>query len=388
MRSFAHAAGPLGQRPTSAGLSPRAAVPEFKPGGDFTVGVEEELMLVDSAGELLGAAAAALVDSMRGATPLDGVVNGEIYADQLELNSPVCMSAEDVVRHLRRLRARVADGGARAMAVGLHPTASVGTAVFAPSPRYDAIVAEYAGLLRTPTAAVQVHVGLPDPDMAMLAYRGLRPRLAVLSALAAGTPYWHGRDSGLASARSAILRSYPRTPVPPLLGSWDEYVTRTELLMAAAEVPDHTYVWWDLRPRPELGTLEVRVMDAQTSLSRIAGLTALAQGIARHAVEAPDPEELSDDVIAVNDHHVLRHGLDARIVDVDATMRPLREIAGRTVAQARAVLAPDGLDGPLEVVEQMLLEPGEPARQRQLVAAGGLRALLADLVARTADASG
>jgi carboxylate-amine ligase len=72
----------------------------------------------------------------------------------------------------------------------------------------------------------------------------------VLSALAAGTPYWHGRDSGLASARSPILRSYPRTPVPPLLWSWDEYVTRTELLMAAAEVPDHTYVWWDLRPRP------------------------------------------------------------------------------------------------------------------------------------------
>ena len=158
--------------------------------------------------------------------------------------------------------------------------------------------------------------------------------------------------------------------------------------MAAAEVPDHTYVWWDLRPRPELGTLEVRVMDAQTSLSRVAGLTALVQGIARHAVEAPDPEELSDDVIAVNDHRVLRLGLDARIVDVDATMRPLREIAARTVSQARAVLSPDGLDGPLEVVEQMLLEPGEPARQRQLVAAGGLTALLADLVARTADATG
>jgi carboxylate-amine ligase len=387
VKSFAHAVGPLGQSPTSPGPSRRAAVPEFSPGGDFTVGAEEELMLVDAAGELLGAAAAPLVDSMCGATPLDGVVKGEIYADQLELNSPVCVSAEDVVGHLRRLRARVADGGVRAMAVGLHPTASLGTAVFAPSPRYDAIVAEYAGLLRTPTAAVQVHVGLPDPETAMLAYRGLRPRLAVLSALAAGTPYWHGRDSGLASARSAILRSYPRTPVPPLVRSWDEYVTRTELLMAAAEVPDHTYVWWDLRPRPELGTLEVRVMDAQTSLSRVAGLAALVQGIARHATEAPDPEELSDDVIAVNDHRVLRHGLDARIVDVDATMRPLREIAGRTVSQARAVLSADGLEGPLEVVEQMLLEPGEPARQRRLVATGGLTALLADLVSRTADTS-
>jgi carboxylate-amine ligase len=345
-------------------------------------------MVVDSAGELMGAAAVPLVDSLLGAAHLDGVVKREIYADQVELNSPVCVSAEDVVSHLRRLRARVADQGVRAMGVGVHPSAPLGTAVLAQSPRYEAIVAEYAGLLRTPTASVQVHVGLADRETAMLAYRGLRPRLSVLSALAAGTPYWHGRDSGLASARSAILRSYPRTPVPPLLRSWDEYVTRTELLIAAAELPDHTYVWWDLRPRPELGTLEVRVMDAQTSLSRVAGLTALAQGIARHAVEEPDPGDLSDDVIAVNDHRVLRHGLDARIVDVDGTMRPLREIAGRTVSQARAALAPDGLDAPLEVVEQMLSEPGEPARQRRLVAAGGMSALLADLVARTAPASG
>jgi len=365
-----------------------ATVPDFNPGGDFTVGVEEELMLVDTAGVLLGEAAAPLLVALRTETHPDGAVKGEIYADQVELNSPVCVSAEDVVRHLRCLRARVANQGVEAMAVGLHPSASMGTAVITPSPRYDAIVGEYAGLLRTPTAAVQVHVGLPDTETAMLAYRGLRPRLAVLSALAASTPYWHGLDSGLASARLAILRSYPRTPVPPLLRSWDEYVTRTELLMAAAEVPDHTYVWWDLRPRPELGTLEVRVMDAQASLARIAGLTALVQGIARHTVDSPDPAELSDDVIAVNDHRVLRHGLDARIVDVDATMRPLREIAGRTVAQARAVLAPDGLDGPLAVVEKMLLDDGEPARQRRLVAADGMAALLADLVARTANANG
>jgi carboxylate-amine ligase len=272
------------------------------------------------------------------------------------------------------------------MAVGVHPSAPVGTAVIAASPRYAAIADEYAGLLRTPTAALQVHVGLSDPETAMLVYRCLRPRLSLLSALAASTPYWHGLDSGLASARSAILRSYPRTTVPPLLRAWDEYVARTEQLMAAAEVPDHTYVWWDLRPRPELGTLEVRVMDAQTSLSRIAGLTALVQGIARHAVEAPDAQDLSDDIIAVNDQRVTRHGLDARIVDVDvdATIRPVREIGRRILAQARAVLAPDGLDAPLDVVEQMLVEPGEPARQRHLVASGAVTALLDDLVARTA----
>lgn len=379
--------------PAASALAPdvarsACAVPAYQSGAEFTVGVEEELMVVDAEGELLGAAAAPLVDLLRRSTPGFGVVTGEIYADQVELNSPACATAEDVVRSLRALRTWVADRGVHTMSVGVHPSAPLGEAAIAPSPRYDAIVGEYAGLLRTPTAALQVHVGLPDTDTAMLAYRGLRARMPLLRALAAGSPYWHGVDSGLASARSAILRSYPRTTVPPRLRSWQDYLTRTEALVVTAEVPDHTYVWWDLRPRPELGTLEVRVMDAQPSLSRVAGLTALVQGIARRAVEAPDPEELSDDVTAVNDHRVARHGLDARIVDVDGTLRPLRDIADRVLAEAREMLTPDGLDRPLEVVEEMLLEPDEPARQRHLVATRGMPALLSDLVARTADVWG
>lgn len=387
MDSYAHLSGPTPSPTTEPARASRRgpAVPAYHPGGDFTVGVEEELMLVDEGGEMLGAAAAPLAASLHRQMHGGGGVTGELYVDQIELNTPICASAEDVARSLRGLRTWVADGGVRAMGVGVHPSAPLGTADITASPRYDAIVAEYAGLIRTPTAALQVHVGVPDSHTAMLAFRGLRPRLPLLSALAAGSPHWHGVDSRLATARTAILRSYPRTTVPPLLRSWHDYVTRIEALMVAAEVPDHTYVWWDLRPRPELGTLEVRVMDTQTSLSRVAGLTALVQGIARRAVEAPDPLQLSDDIVAVNDYRVVRHGLDAQIWDVDGTQRPLREVAGRVLAEAREVLAPDGHDGPLDVVEEMLREPGEPTRQRQLLASGGMPALLADLVARTAE---
>lgn len=363
-------------------------VPPFRPGGDFTVGVEEELMLVDGAGELLGHDAAEVVASLARSIPSGGRVTGEVYADQVELNTPACPGAEDVVGSLRGMRDGVVARGARPMAVAVHPSAPLGGACFVPSPRYDAIIAEYAGLLRTPTAALQVHVGLPDTETLVLAYRALRHRLPLLRALAAGSPYWHGVDSGLASARAAILRSYPRTTVAPLLRSWDEYVERTESLVAAAELADHTYVWWDLRPRPELGTLEVRVMDAQPSLARVAGLTALVQGIARRAAEAPDRDDLSDDVVAVNDHRAAREGLDPRVVDVDGAVRPLREVATRVVAEAREALAPDGLEGPLEVVDEMLLEPGEPARQRLVHASGGMPALLADLLARTTDLDG
>jgi glutamate---cysteine ligase / carboxylate-amine ligase len=375
-----------GMLPTEVG--PRQAVPDFVAGGDFTVGVEEELMLVDDAGELLGAAGASLVDALRVRASRHGAVTGEVYVDQVELNSPPCRDAETVAVSLRELRRSVLERGARILAAGVHPTAALGGAVTAPSARYDRIVHEYAGLLRTPTAALQVHVGLPDADAAMRAYRGLRHRSSLLAALAAGSPYWHGVDSGLASSRSAILRSYPRTTVPPLLRSWEDYVARTHALMTAAEVPDHTYVWWDVRPRPLLGTLEVRVMDAVPSLSAVAGLAALVQGIARRAVEAPDPVDLSDDVLAVNDHRVARHGLDARVVDVDQSLRPIREVAGRVLAEVRAVLAPDGLDGPLDMVEAMLVGESEPDRQRRLVATGGMPALLDDLVARTCDVDG
>lgn len=363
-------------------------VPAFVAGGEFTLGVEDELMLVDRRGELLGEQAVPLVRELccRQAGP--GLVVGEVYVDQVEVTSPVCRGAEEVLTSLIGLRSSLTSGGARILSAGVHPTAAFGGAVLSSSPRYDHVVDEFGGLLRTPTAAYQVHVGLPDQDALMLAYRGLRHRLPLLRALSAGSPFWHGLDSGHASARSAIIRSYPRHGVPPLLRTWEEYVARTEALLAAAEAPDHTYAWWDLRPRPLIGTLEVRAMDAVPSVSLAAGLAALVQGIARRAVESPDRLDLSDDVVAINDYGAARHGLEARVVDVDLELRPLREVGRRVLAEAREVLAPDGLDALLDSVEERLADEPEPERQRRVVATDGMPALLADLVARTSDPEG
>jgi carboxylate-amine ligase len=271
------------------------------------------------------------------------------------------------------------------MGVGVHPSAGPGQALIARSPRYDRIGAEFGGLLRTPTAAFQVHVGVPDPDTALLVYRGLRNRLSVFRALAAGSPYWHGRDSGQASSRAAVIRSYPRTTMPPALRSWQDYVDKIDRLMTIEEVPDYTYVCWELRPHPRLGTIEVRVMDAQHSVVRAAGLTALVQGVARHAVEAPDPGDLPDEAVLANDFRASRYGLAASILDPDGSRRPLRDVAERAVDDAGKVLAADGIDGPLEGVRSILAHPPEYERQRTLCQRDGMRSLLADLVARTAD---
>ncbi|PVG81559.1 hypothetical protein DDE18_16240 [Nocardioides gansuensis] len=360
-----------------------AEITPWQPGGDFTVGAEEELLLVDAEGRLLGEKAVALVRRLRHGLDEDGAVSGEIFLDQLEFGTIVCPDANAVADSLRHLRGEVQRAGALAMAVGVHPSAPFGEAHTRTSRRYDAIVPEFAGLFRTPTSAFQVHVGMPDPAAAITAYRGLRNRLPLFRALAASSPYWHGIDSGLASARAAIQRSYPRTGVPPLLRSYDEYVAVTESTMAAAEVPDYTYVWWDLRPQPRWGTLEVRVMDAQHSLDRAAGLTALVQGLARHAVEVPATVDLPHEVVVENDFRAGRHGLDARIVDLDGRMKPVRQLVRDAVAQAREVLAGDGLDGPLDVVDAMVTAPLEGDRQRALVERSGMEALVEDLVDRT-----
>lgn len=172
--------------------------------------------------------------------------------------------------------------------------------------------------------------------------------------------------------------------VPPALRTWEDYVSATQRITRAFEVPDSTYVWWDLRPQPRLGTLEVRLMDAQPSLSRVAALTALVQGMTRHVVDHPDEVDLPDDVVAANDHRVCRHGINTTVVDVDGAMRPIWQIALRTVKEARSALAPDGLDRPLDVVESMLHAPSEPGRQRRVHEHQGMPALLDDLVDRTA----
>lgn len=218
----------------------------------------------------------------------------------------------------------------------------------------------------------------------MLAFRGLRHRLALLRALSAGSPYWHGRDSGLASARWAVLRSYPRSGTPPVVHSWEEYVDLTRAVIDAAGVPDYTHIWWDLRAQPRLGTLEVRVMDAQPSLDTVAGLAALVQGLARYAVERPVVTDVPSAVLDENDFRAARHGLETCILDVDGVRKPIRDLAARALAEARSVLAPDGLDAPLAAVERLLHTEPEYCRQRRIGATRGIAGVLRDLSARTA----
>ncbi|MFL6156293.1 MAG: YbdK family carboxylate-amine ligase [Marmoricola sp.] len=352
----------------------------FAPGGSFTVGAEDEVFLVDGNGALVPSLGEAVVSSWRDRADIDSArVSGELYSAQIEFATSVCADGGEIACQLGSLRSELAARGVRALAAGLHPQAPFGEVDLGTADRYTAIGATFAGLLRTPTAAFQVHVGLPDPASAMLAYRGLRHRLVVLQALASNSPFWHGRDSGMASARWAVISSYPRGGIPPVLRSYDEYVALLGAVQAAAEVPDYTQVWWDARLQPRLGTIEVRVMDAQPSLSVAAGLSALTQGMVRCAVEQPLAVDVPSEVLAENSFRAARYGLETTIADVDGTMRPLRVVAARMLEEARDVLRTDDLDAPLQEVDRLLADETSYARQRRLHAETGMEAVLDDL---------
>ncbi|MCB0909637.1 MAG: YbdK family carboxylate-amine ligase [Nocardioidaceae bacterium] len=357
--------------------------PEFVPGGDFTLGAEEEALLVQRNGRLRTTGAVRLAAALSHAPATAGLVVPDVFANQVELNSAVCDSAESLHRSMRQLREQVRAAGAWLMAVGTHPAAEFGAIRTVSNARAKAIHDEFVGLLRAPTSALQIHVGFPDTETAMTAYHGLRHQLPVLRALGASSPMWHGQDSGLVSTRAAIMWSYPRVGIPPGVRDYEDYVHQATTLMSAAEVADESYLWWDMRVQPQLGTLEVRVLDSQPSLEHAAGLAALIQGMARAAVERPLTEHLPSAVLAENDFRAVRYGLDARIFDMGGVMRPIRLIAGQALTRARDALRGDRLDAPLDVVAAMLWEPTEAARQRGVFREKGLPALLRDLTHRT-----
>jgi carboxylate-amine ligase len=223
---------------------------------------------------------------------------------------------------------------------------------------------------------------MPDPETAIRACNGLRAHLPLLQALAANSPFWHGIDSGLATARAHVFRALPSSEIPPIFASYDEYAERVATLTAAAELPDYTFLWWDIRPAPVHGTLEVRAMDAQSSLLTVAGITALVHALAIRAAESRGPWEHRD-VLMESSFRAARDGLGAKVWH-DGALRPVPEVARATVALALPYARELGAEAALEEVERILVEGNGSARRRAAFARGGMAEVLVDLVRETA----
>jgi carboxylate-amine ligase len=343
---------------------------------DFSLGIEEELLLIDSRSRQPSNVASRLVAAL---APEHDVMN-DLYEALIESVTPVVRTAAEGVEALARSRAALRDAGAAFIGAGLHPTAAFGDVRHVPTRRYAAIRREMRGLVsRTPTAALHVHVGMPDPDTAIAACNRMRAHLPLLQALAAHSPYWHGTDSGMASARSVVFRAFPRSTIPPTFTSWEHYEDVVRWCEAAGELPDYTYLWWDLRPSPRLGTIEVRAMDAQSRLDSVAGIAALVHALA--AACADGAEELAPPVEALmeSSFRAARDGIGATIWWRGA-MTPIRAVGRDALELARPYAR--GLDDEdaLEQVERILRDGGGADRMRAAHATGGMNGVL-DLLA-------
>jgi len=346
----------------------------------FALGVEEELLLV--APDTLGLAhvASRLLPTVR---PPAGRVQYDVYEALVELSTPIVPDAASAGTALAGLRDAVRAAGGTLLGAGLHPDAAFGDVVHVPGERYARIAASMRGLLeRTPTCATHVHVGLPDPETAIACCNAMRAFLPLLQGLAAHSPFWHGRDAGFATARAQVFRGYPRALIPPAFAGWEGYVRWTGEWVAAAQVEDYTYLWWDLRPHPKLGTLELRAMDAQARLGATLGLAALVHGLVLACAQGVRvPQAPTTAVLLESSFRAGRDGLAARIW-WDGGLRPLPEVAATALALARAHLADAA---PLAEVERILAEGNGADRMRAAHARGGMRGLLEVLLAETAE---
>jgi carboxylate-amine ligase len=349
-------------------------------GESLALGVEEELLLVDPETLALDHRASEILPRLGDAAKPD------VYEAEVETASPVCRTAEEAVAALAGVRERMREAGATLIGCGIHPSAPFGEAPHVPGERYEAIAASMRGFMRrTPTCALHVHVGMPDPDSAIRACNGLRAYLPVLQGLAAHSPYWHGMDSGFASARAQLFRAFPRAIIPPAFADWDDYAAYAGAWLAAGDAPDYTYLWWDIRPHPRLGTVELRAMDGQSGLGSVAGLAALVHGLALALLDGrADPPQPGAEIVE-SSFRAGRDGLEAT-VRWGGDMRPLRELAAEAIGVARATLRERGGDGALEEAERIVREGNGADRMRAAHAQGGMRAVLERLVAEAAQA--
>lgn len=355
----------------------------FGAGRPFTLGVEEELFLVDAvSGEQVNSSAA-VIERLVGTA--SGSVEQELHACLIELVTCVCTTVGEAVQALGELRCAVTATGAGLLGAATHPRALEGDAEITDKERYERIRDLLGDAVATPVAGLHVHVGMPDPETAIRAFNGLRRHLPLLQALGANSPFRHGRDTGLASAREVTTRGWPRSGVPRAMRDFEDFCVTSARLARAADVPDYTWFWWKLRPHPRLGTVEIRALDTQASLDDLASLVAFVHCLARHAAEngagaADPPSELLDEGV----FRAARYGIAAQLPDAEGNLRPVAALldeALETLAPtARELDCADALDGLRGLRER----GGGAGRQRSLHAIGGMGTLLRELAALTA----
>jgi glutamate---cysteine ligase / carboxylate-amine ligase len=302
----------------------------------LSLGVEEELFLVDA--ETLEAAP---VFEQVVPEP-DARLKPELFACIVETTTTVCRDPDEVLAELTRLRGELRERAsavrATAVAVGTHPFAHGAEQRLVSLPRYERLRAELGTRLHTQlVCGLHVHVALPDEETALRAFEGVMPWLPVLLALSANSPYAEGEATGLRSTRAERLLLMPTGGTPPPLPDWSAWEEAT--------AGDDTRRHWDAWPRPDHGTLEVRVMDQQTDVRRTAGFAAIVQALVAAVADA-EPRTYDRELYAERRATAARLPPDPAEVAALAELLPRSELAdhvltGRPEAERQLELGPE-----------------------------------------------
>ncbi len=288
----------------------------------YTVGVEEELMICDGESLELSQSIERILDALPDDLP--GHVKPELMQSVLEIATLPCQNLVDAAAQLRELRTQVRSCaqklGLEIGAAGTHPSARYLDQKFVERERYLQLAAELGWVAqREIIFGTHVHVGIDDPEKAIYVADGMRGWLPLLLGMSSNSPLWQGRVTGNMSTRTPVFRAFPRIGIPPYYGSWEIYSHRVELMMNAGAIEDYTYLWWDVRPHPNLGTVEVRVFDQQTRVEHTIGFAALVVSLAhRYSTRYDDgvpsvehPWELIDD----NKVRAALVGIEGKLID-------------------------------------------------------------------------
>jgi carboxylate-amine ligase len=355
----------------------------------YTLGIEEEVMLLDPQRDW---ALAQRIDDVLAALPdeLAGSVSAETHQSAIELMTTPHESVAGAAAELARLRRDLADALAglelAAAAAGTHPSAEWSDTEVTEASRYQQIHHTMRDLVtREPTFALHVHVGVRSPEQAIELYNRMRVHLPLLLALSGNSPFWRGRDAGFCSTRTFLFQAFPRTGMPRRYSSYEEWVERVDLQIRAGALQEPTFLWWDVRPQPALGTVEVRVMDSQSRTEDSAALAALVQSIARLELEegyVSDAVIKAEEVLDENRFIAARDGVDACLIDTSAeSLRPIGDLLTQLLEAAAPHAAALGCSDELARVQALVASPGA-ARQRAYSADhAGLVGMVASLSA-------
>lgn len=366
------------------------AAPERRP---FSIGIEEELMIVDGTTfDLVNG-----VETLLGDSPV-GEVKPELMESVLEIATEPVANAAEAGEQLRALRAlvagRAAEHGWAIGSAGTHPFALWEHQRIAARDRYRDLVRELRFIARQELLfGLHVHVGLDDPDQAIHVADGMRVHLPILLALSANSPFWRGDRTGLMSTRTAIFRAFPRVGVPSAYGSWERYDREIEFMMRSGVMSDPTYVWHDVRPHPKFGTVEIRVCDGQTRVEHTLALAALIQAMVHELAAHYDAGERLGgypwQILDENKYLAAIHGLHGELVDLPTSDRvSTRTLAERLLERLRPhaeqLGSADALDGIAE-----LLRCGTGGDRQVLVydTNHDLREVTGEIVAKTTGAT-